>query len=224
MGIGSPIPFFYTDVCVEPVKGLGCQPGNGASKGFDGRLPGFQKSHRMPTSTPFLQPTLHGPTLLLRPLQPADFEELYQAASDPLVWAQHPNPRRHQRPVFEQYFAGALASGGALAVVERASGRLIGCSRYYDPAAREVAIGYTFLARSHWGGGTNGELKRLMLDHAFRYVDTVWFHVGPQNWRSRKALEKIGAEFSHQSEHVMPDRTEEFVFYKITSPESRVLG
>jgi RimJ/RimL family protein N-acetyltransferase len=167
--------------------------------------------------------TLNGPTLRLRPLQPSDFEAIYQAASDPLIWAQHPNPLRYQRPVFEQYFAGALASGSALAVVERATGRLIGCSRYYDfdPAAREVAIGYTFLARSHWGGGTNGELKKLMLDHAFGYVDTVWFHVGPENWRSRKALEKIGAQYSHQGEHSLPDRTEAFVFYNMTAPAWR---
>lgn len=174
----------------------------------------------LPFSPP---PTLYGPALELRPLLPTDFDELYLAASDPLIWAQHPNPLRYQRPVFERYFVGALDSGSALVVVKRDSGRIIGCSRYYDydPAAREVAIGYTFLARSHWGGPTNGELKKLMLDHAFGYVDTVWFHVGPENWRSRKALEKIGADYSHRGEHVMPDRTEEFVFYKITAPAVR---
>lgn len=170
------------------------------------------------TTPPFsLQPTLRGPTLELRPLRPDDFEELYHAAADPLVWAQHPNPLRHQRPVFEGYFRGAIDSGSALAVIDRQTGSLIGSSRYYDydEAAREIAIGYTFLARSHWGGATNAELKRLMLDHAFQRVATVWFHVGPENWRSRRAMEKIGARYSHQGIKQMPDRTEAFVFYRI---------
>lgn len=153
----------------------------------------------MPIPIDFLQPTLQGPTLLLRPLLREDLDALYAVASDPLVWAQHPCSDRWQRPVFEALFEASLASGGALVVVERSSGRIIGSSRYYqwDEAAGELAIGFTFLARDHWGGAANGELKRLMLDHAFQRARTVWFHVGANNLRSRKALEKIGARFSH---------------------------
>ena len=75
-----------------------------------------------------------------------------------------------------------------------ASNRLIGSSRYYghEPALSEIEIGWTFLARSHWGGATNREVKRLMLDHAFTFVDTVIFWVGEQNWRSQGAMTKIG--------------------------------
>jgi RimJ/RimL family protein N-acetyltransferase len=142
-----------------------------------------------------LQPTLVGERLLLRPLAPDDREALHAAASDPLIWAQHPEPDRHERAVFQKYFDGALASGGAFAIVDRATGRVIGSSRYcnLDPAGREVEIGWTFLERAYWGGACNGELKRLMLDHAFRFVDRVVFVVGERNTRSRKALEKIGA-------------------------------
>ena len=57
---------------------------------------------------------------------------------------------------------------------------------------REVEIGWTFLARSHWGGATNREVKRLMLDHAFGFVDTVVFWVGEKNFRSQGAMKKIG--------------------------------
>ncbi len=97
--------------------------------------------------------------------------------------------------MFEQFFADALKSGAAFAIAERASGRVIGSSRYYefDPARREVAIGYTFLTRDHWGGGTNGELKSLMLAHAFLFARAVIFHVGENNLRSRRAVEKLGA-------------------------------
>ena len=49
------------------------------------------------------------------------------------------------------------------------------------------------MSRDHRGGATNSEVKRLMLDHAFGSADAVWFHVGPGNLWSRRAVEKLGA-------------------------------
>jgi len=149
-----------------------------------------------------LQPSLVGEFLELRPLKPDDFESLYSAASDPLIWEQHPESDRHTPGVFRQYFDGALESKGALAIIDRASGRMIGSSRYwnYDPEKGEVEIGWTFLERAYWGGKYNRELKRLMLDHAFQYVERVLFIVGSNNLRSRKAVEKIGAKFLREFE------------------------
>jgi RimJ/RimL family protein N-acetyltransferase len=164
-----------------------------------------------------LQPTLVGQPISLRPVTASDFEALFAVASDPLIWEQHPEPLRYQRPVFEGFFTGALASGGALVVTDNQSGEVIGSSRYYEwnPAAREVAIGYTFLARSHWGGAANREMKRLMLEHAFRSVDVVWFHVGKSNWRSRRAMEKIGGRLSHEARRESNGVPQDFVFYRI---------
>jgi RimJ/RimL family protein N-acetyltransferase len=62
----------------------------------------------------------------------------------------------------------------------------------YDDQRSEIEIGWTFLARSHWGGIYNLEMKHLMLRHAFRFVRTVVFLIDPQNFRSRRAVEKIG--------------------------------
>ena len=142
-----------------------------------------------------LQPTLHGELLVLRPLQPEDFDELYAVASDPLIWEQHPAPDRYRERVFKEFFREALESGGALIVLDAQDGRVIGSSRFhgYDEDRGEIEIGWTFLARSHWGGTHNKEMKRLMLGHAFRFVESVVFLVGPGNLRSQKALEKIGA-------------------------------
>lgn len=141
-----------------------------------------------------LQPTLVGDLLELRPLRPEDFDALYAIAADPLLWEQHPNSDRYQPDVFAAFFRDALASGGALVAIGRTDGRVIGSSRFngYDPAKSEIEIGWTFLARSHWGGVYNGEMKRLMLAHAFRFVESVIFVVGPNNFRSQKAVEKIG--------------------------------
>jgi RimJ/RimL family protein N-acetyltransferase len=142
-----------------------------------------------------LQPTLGNAWISLRPLRADDFEPLYAIAADPLLWEQHPSSNRHQREVFQNYFKGAMESGGALLVQDNKTDQVIGCSRYYeyDQAQRSIAIGYTFIARSHWGGGYNRWLKTLMLDHAFRFVDAVLFHVGEKNLRSRRAMEKLGA-------------------------------
>lgn len=171
--------------------------------------------HSIPND--LLQPTLHGSTLSLRPLAAGDFEALYEAAADPLIWAGHPSKERYQRPVFEAWFKDALASGGTLLVANRASGEIAGSSRYYDwdEEKAEIAIGFTFLTRKYWGGAANAEMKGLMLEHAFRFADTVWFHVATENFRSRKAMEKIGGVLSHQAIRQLTGGPAEYCFYKI---------
>lgn len=141
-----------------------------------------------------LQPTLRGELIELRPLRPEDFEALYAVASDPLIWQQHPARDRYKHEVFGALFRESLASGGALVALDRATGKIIGSSRYhgYSPDAGEVEIGWSFLARAYWGGKYNGEMKRLMLRHAFQYVKRVIFLIGTENTRSQKAIEKLG--------------------------------
>ena len=143
---------------------------------------------------PFLQPTLRDDVVALVPLAPDDFDALYAVASDPLIWEQHPNPLRYQREVFQTYFDGAIASGGALRAIDAKTDETIGCSRFYDldEAGRTLTIGYTFLARRCWGGTYNPAMKALMLAHACQRVDRVLFHVGANNVRSRTAMGRIG--------------------------------
>jgi RimJ/RimL family protein N-acetyltransferase len=156
-----------------------------------------------------LQPTLKGNLIELRPLTREDFDALFTAASDRLIWEQHPENDRYKREVFQRYFDGAIDSKGAFAVIERKSGRIIGSSRYCNlkPLEREVEIGWTFLERAFWGGSYNRELKSLMLDHAFRFVDRVVFVVGEKNLRSQKSLQKIGARFLKKAQLPAPDGT-----------------
>ena len=140
------------------------------------------------------QPTIDDTLLKLRPLKIDDYDELFAVASDPLIWEQHPKNDRYKRSVFHEFFRGAMDSGGALVIMDPETGMIIGSSRYfgYDKSQSEVEIGWTFLARSYWGGKYNQELKRLMLAHAFQFVDQVVFLVGEENLRSRRAMEKIG--------------------------------
>jgi N-acetyltransferase len=140
------------------------------------------------------QPTLRGALIELRPLQATDYDALYAVAADPLIWAQHPDKTRSQPAGFQAFFQQALASGGALLAKDAESGSVIGSSRFhgYDRSQDEVEIGWTFLARSHWGGRYNGAMKQLMLDHAFRFVRRVVFVIDPSNHRSQRAVEKLG--------------------------------
>jgi RimJ/RimL family protein N-acetyltransferase len=143
---------------------------------------------------PDFQPTLIGHTMTVRPVSAGDWPEMFAAASDPEIWKVHPTPDRYTEPAFQKFFDGAVSSKTAFAFVDQATGRVVGSSRYHghDPVLSEIEIGWTFLARSHWGGRANREVKRLMLDHAFTFVDTVIFWVGEQNWRSQGAMTKIG--------------------------------
>ncbi len=140
---------------------------------------------------PTLKGTLKGTLLELRPLRQDDFPALYAVASDPLIWELHPSPDRYKPDVFKEFFREAMESGGALIARD---GRVIGSSRFhgYDEEKSEIEIGWTFLARSYWGGVYNREMKQLMLAHAFQFVRSVVFLVGPENRRSQRAMEKIG--------------------------------
>jgi len=166
-----------------------------------------------------LQPILKGELLLLRPLRLEDWDELYAVASDPLIWEQHPIKDRYKEDVFQGFFREALESGGALVVIDSKNGQIIGSSRFHglDKERSEIEIGWTFLARSHWGGIHNKELKQLMLRHAFKFVRSVIFLIGPQNLRSQKAVEKIGAV--RVGSWRDPNGLESLVF-RITAPGS----
>ena len=152
------------------------------------------------------QPVLEGERLLLRPLAASDWAALYGVACDPLIWAIHPAHDRWQEPVFRAFFDDALAEGGALAVIDKATGAIVGSSRFQNhdlSGGGSVEIGWTFLARSHWGRGYNADLKRLMLGHALGVVERAIFAVGHGNLRSRRAMEKIGGRLNGVSESVM---------------------
>jgi N-acetyltransferase len=159
------------------------------------------------------QPHLVGELIELRPLREDDWPALFAVASDPLIWEQHPAKERCQEAGFRRFFDEALKEvgerdccgnplngaaagrGGAFAVIEKCTGRIIGSTRFhdYDAEKSQIEIGWTFLARSHWGGRYNREMKRLILDHAFNFVNTVYFLVDPGNLRSRTAMERLGA-------------------------------
>ncbi len=141
------------------------------------------------------QPVLENELIRLQPLHADDFEKLYEVASDPDIWAQHPNKNRFKREVFQTFFEGAFASGGAFLIYEKQLNKVVGSTRFYDynPTENAVLIGYTFYATSAWGKGYNLSVKNCMMDYAFQFVNKIILHVGAKNYRSQKAMAKLPA-------------------------------
>lgn len=142
-----------------------------------------------------LQTILENENVKLIPLWEDDFERLYEVASEPKIWEQHPNKDRYQREVFKNFFKGALESKGAFLILDKSSNEIAGSTRFYDYDSEEnsIFIGYTFYGTKFWGSKLNPQVKKLMLDYIFQFVDKVNFHVGAENIRSQKAMEKLGA-------------------------------
>lgn len=168
------------------------------------------------------QPHLVGELIELRPLREDDWDALYAVAADPKIWEQHPNHNRHEEPVFRQFFRDAMNSGGGLVALDRATQQIIGSSRlvWFDESDGTIEIGWTFLARRYWGGRYNGEMKQLMLAHAFTFARRVVFVIGANNRRSRIAVERIGATLTRERETGLDaqGRTGDLVVYEILNP------
>ena len=173
-----------------------------------------------------LQPNLKGELIELRPLASDDWDDLFSVASDPLIWEQHPESDRYREDVFKIFFREALECGGAFVVIDAKTQQIIGSTRFYgyDPDKSEIEIGWTFLARKYWGGRYNREMKRLMLDHAFKFVENVIFYVGENNVRSQKATEKIGGIKSGMAEKTYGNRPPSLnVRYVIKKPLKKLI-
>jgi len=166
-----------------------------------------------------IQPVLENEKYQLIPLQKGDFELLYEVASDPKVWEQHPNKDRYKREVFENFFKGAMESQGAFKIIEKSTGNFLGSTRFYDfdESENRIFIGYTFYGANSWGKGINPQVKKLMLDYIFQFVDKVHFHIGKENFRSQIALERLGGKKIAEEEVAYfgePTRTN--IVYEIT--------
>ena len=154
----------------------------------------------MPSSGDVFPEPFHTQHFLLEGVAESDFESLYAVASDPLIWEQHPESNRWQRDVFSVFFANGLANDlGCFVIRERLTQEAVGSTRYYgyDETDRCVRIGFTFLARKHWGTSANREIKDAMLERAFKLFESVLFDIGPENRRSITAVEKLGGVYSH---------------------------
>lgn len=149
------------------------------------------------------QPTLSNDLLEIRPLSSNDFEQLFTVASDPLIWEQH-YADRYKKAEFERFFQESIESKGAMVILDKTKNEIIGSSRYevVENSSRSIEIGWTFIAKEHWGGVVNLQVKTLMINHALAHVDHVLLYIDVANLRSQKAAEKINARLSVMADNL----------------------
>ncbi len=155
---------------------------------------------------------LESDLIKLLPIRPEDFDTLFEVASDPLIWEQHPKKNRYKKEVFIPFFNHAITHRSAFLIADKATNKIIGSTGFYNyqPQDACITVGYTFLARAYWGGKYNYASKKLLLDYAFQYVDKVYFHIGSDNKRSQLAITKIGAK--KVREFITEDKGMEFEY------------
>ncbi len=145
---------------------------------------------------------LEGTHARLEPLAAAHAEALHDAGADPEIWRHLPRGPFRDVDDAKGWIAEAMAAAAQgrevpFAIVERASARVAGSTRYLDirPADRGLEIGWTWIGAPWQRTAVNTECKYLLLRHAFEDLGAVRVQLktDARNLRSQTAIERIGA-------------------------------
>ncbi len=152
-----------------------------------------------PTAKAFVSPV----RLSLRGirLEPLDFEHeegLRLAAMDGELWnlriTSVPEPDKVHAYIEA---AHTMADRFAFAVIDDASGKVMGSSSYHDIllSVRRLEIGYTWYAKSAQRSALNTTTKLLLMTHAFEALqcNVVGWRTDNFNFASQQAIERLGA-------------------------------
>ena len=151
----------------------------------------------------FVEPvTLSLNGVRLEPLSMAHEPGLRAAAADGELWTIRVTsvPEPQQTAAYIETALQMQADGNrfAFAVIEEATGRVLGCTSYHDivPAIRRVEIGWTWYARSVQRSHVNTTAKLLLLTHAFDTLKcgVVGWRTDNYNFASQRAIERLGAK------------------------------
>lgn len=155
--------------------------------------------------------TLERHGVRLEPLAPSHADGLRAAASDGELWQLRitsvPEP-----DLVENYIDTALGMANrlAFAVVDSASGAVIGSTSYHDivPAIGRVEIGWTWYAKSRQRSHVNTSCKLMLLSHAFDTLGcaVVGLRTDNFNHASQAAIERLGAKKDGVIRHSHPRR------------------
>lgn len=153
-------------------------------------------SHWIPADT-----ALSGTNICLRPLRPDHFERLIEMGRDPRIWTNFPSDRSdptvHRRCLEAMYAEMQAGQMHAFVIEKTENGEIAGLTRLFhlNPTHRHCEIG-TWLGTEYWHSGINTESKFLLMAYCFEHLQMlrVQFRTDADNLRSRKALEKLGAQ------------------------------
>lgn len=145
--------------------------------------------------------TLTGNYVVLTPLDRSHAADLFAAGHHDATWMYMPRPALRSVEDAESMIRQALIecdAGGeaAFAILEAASGRAVGSTRFLDiqRAHRALDIGWTWIGASWQRTAINTECKLLLLGHAFdgHGAHRVTLKTDARNLRSQRAIERIG--------------------------------
>ena len=152
---------------------------------------------------PFVEPvTLSAHGVTLRPLTLDDEAGLQAAAADGELWSIRvtsvPEPEHTRRYISDALAMREAGNRFAFAVLDEASGKLLGCSSYHDivPAVKRVEIGWTWYGQSSQRSHVNTTAKLLLMTHAFETLGchVVGWRTDNFNFKSQAAIERLGAK------------------------------
>src|SRR5258708_156389 len=152
---------------------------------------------------------LEGLYVRLEPLTADHTAGLAEIGLDEGLWRWIPSPVRtfEEMSAYVQAALGEWANGSALpfALIDKASGRVIGSSRYgnIERVHYRLEIGWTWVARQWQRSAINTEAKYLLLRHAFETLKCIRVELKTDslNERSRAAILRIGAREERSEEH-----------------------
>jgi RimJ/RimL family protein N-acetyltransferase len=160
---------------------------------------------------------LTGTTVDLIPLQKEHFDELFLAASDKDLWKLVPIDCSDRQKFDTAYnFALEEREKGRqypFTIYHKATKRIIGSTRFFEihPKDKNLEIGWTWIIKEFQGTDVNFECKLMLMTFCFETLKTnrVQLKTKDTNYRSRKAIEKIGGVFEgiQRKDRVQDDGT-----------------
>jgi RimJ/RimL family protein N-acetyltransferase len=149
--------------------------------------------------------SLHGQIASLVPLEEKHFDEICRLANDPSIWKFSPiGVNGADQPKHMDYLNKSLEKRSSgewypFVILEKKTGSMAGCTMFHTISYenRSLEIGGTWLHPQHWATGINTECKYLLLCYCFEKLNLirVQLKANENNARSRKAIEKMGAQF-----------------------------
>jgi RimJ/RimL family protein N-acetyltransferase len=151
----------------------------------------------------YIEPvTLSARGIALVPLALSHEPGLRAAALDGELWKLRvtsvPEPEQTRQYIEDALAMREAGNRFAFAVLDAASGTVLGCSSYHDilPSVKRVEIGYTWYARRCQRTHVNSSAKLLMMTHAFETLgcNVVGWRTDNFNFASQAAIERLGAK------------------------------
>ncbi|WP_079526046.1 GNAT family N-acetyltransferase [Solibacillus isronensis] len=144
---------------------------------------------------------LENEIIKLRPVQLSDIEAITNAANDERIW-EHMSVTLLSQEAVQNYIENAIKErekgiSYMFAIVDKKTDEIVGCTSFLDISFphKRLEIGATWYNPSLWRSAINTNCKFLLFQYCFEVLklNRIQIKTGHENYRSQKAIERIGA-------------------------------